>query len=278
LSFHEIEMSELGQLGNYRILERIGSGSMGEVFRAEDTGAGRQVALKVMFQSLSEDAELVERFRREAHAASLLVHPNITRVYESGQANGRLFMAMELLDGADLRGIIRADPPVPLEQKLQIMLDTCGGMAYVHALDMVHRDIKPGNIHIKSDWTVKIMDFGLVRLGDSVMTQAGSVMGSPSYMAPEIVRGEQADARTDVFSLGAVFYELLTGQRPFPGKQMHQVLMLVLSAEPKPLRELAPEVPAGVAEVVTKCLSKGRDERYTDAGPLRIALALAGGR
>jgi len=194
-------MSELAQLGNYRILERIGSGSMGEVFRAEDTAAGRQVALKVMFQSLSEDAELVERFRREAHAASLLVHPNITRVYESGQAHGRLFMAMELLDGADLRGVIRADPPVPLEQKLQIMLDTCGGMAYVHALDMVHRDIKPGNIHIKSDWTVKIMDFGLVRLGDSVMTQAGSVMGSPSYMAPEIVRGEQADTRTDVFSL-----------------------------------------------------------------------------
>jgi serine/threonine-protein kinase len=228
-----------------------------------------------MSPGLGEDAELVERFRREGHAASLLIHPNITRVFESGQADGRLFMAMELLDGTDLRAVITAQPPLALKQKLRIMLGVCGGLAYVHALDMVHRDIKPANIHVTSAGTPKIMDFGLVRLGDSVMTQAGSVMGSPSYMAPEIVRGEQADARTDVFSAGAVFYELLSGRRPFPGKQMHEVLSAVLSSEPVPLAEIAPEVPAGVAAVVAKCLAKGRDQRYKDAGPLRIALALA---
>jgi serine/threonine-protein kinase len=152
------------------------------------------------------------------------------------------------------------------------MLQVADGLAFVHAKDIVHRDLKPGNIHIQPNGRAKIMDFGLVRLGDSNMTRAGMVMGSPSYMAPEQMRGQRADVRSDVFSLGAVYWELLVGRRAFEGKGIHQILLAVLSHEPKPVNELVPEVPPRLGEIVTRALCKDPNARYQNAGELRDAL------
>lgn len=262
-------------LGRYRLIEKIGKGSMGEVYRAQDPASSTEVALKVMAAGLAEDAELVERFRREAMSAAVLDHPNITRVYDFGEEGRQLYMAMELLDGADLKSLIEQRAAGGLPDKLAIMLQVGAGMAFVHARGLVHRDIKPGNIHIQPDGQVKIMDFGLVRFGDSNMTRTGMVLGSPSYMAPELIRGEKADARSDVFSLGAVFYELLSGRRAFGGKVLSQIMMGVLSGEPEPLELCAPDVPAAVARIVERCLEKAPEGRYQTAGELHAALEVA---
>jgi serine/threonine-protein kinase len=233
------------------------------------------VALKVMASELSSDGELVERFRREALSAARLEHPNITRVLDFGEDGQQLYMAMELLDGSDIKGLIERKEAGGTTAKLSIMTQASAGMACVHAHGFVHRDLKPANIHVKSDGQVKIMDFGLVRLGDSNMTATGMVMGSPSYMAPEQIKGEKADARSDVFALGAVFYELLSGQRAFGAKGITQIMMAVVGGEPQPLPACAPEVPAPVVSIVGRCLRKLPAERYQSAGELHAACEVA---
>lgn len=263
------------EIGQYRLIERIGRGAMGVVYRAEDTSSGGQVALKVMSPELSTNEELLERFRREALAAARVDHPNITRVIDFGEEGDRVYMAMELLDGSDLKNLIERGATVRLADKLSIMVQASGGMAVVHSLGFVHRDLKPANIHVKPDGQVKIMDFGLVRLSDSTMTATGMVMGSPSYMSPEQIRGEKADARSDVFALGAVFYEVLSGRRAFGGKGITPIMMAVLSGEPEPLSAHAPEVPWAVAGIVAKCLRKAAADRYQSAGELHAALEVA---
>jgi len=220
-----------GTIGSYRLIRRIGKGNMGVVYEGVDV-SGRHLALKVLSGELAKDPELVERFRREAMAAARLPHPNITRVVDFGEEGERLYMAMEMLDGLDLKVVIERGSQGPLGTRLWIMLQVAAGMATVHAAGLVHRDIKPGNIHVTPQGVAKIMDFGLVRLTDSNMTRTGMVMGSPAYMAPEQLRGDRADARCDVFALGAVFYELLSGRRAFPGKQITEVMMAVVGREP----------------------------------------------
>jgi serine/threonine protein kinase len=248
---------------------------MGTVYRAVDGRSGQEVAIKVISASLGEDAQLVERFRREAMAAASLQHPNITQVLDFGKQDGQLYMAMELLQGQDLTGVIATNSAPSLGEKLSIMSQVASGMGLVHAGGLVHRDLKPGNVHVSTSGVAKIMDFGLVRYGDSNMTATGSVMGSPSYMSPELMKGEKADARSDVFSLGAVFYELLSGRRAFPGKGITQIMMAVLGQEPPPLPSVAPDVPPPVSAIVERCLRKEPAERYRSAGELHAALEVA---
>jgi serine/threonine-protein kinase len=248
---------------------------MGTVYQAVDTQSGQTVALKVMAGELAGDPELMERFRREAMAAADLNHPNITRVYDFGEEGPQLYMAMELLRGSDLKGLIEQHRLGDTRWKVRVMVQVAAGMAFVHARNLVHRDVKPGNIHVNDDGTPKIMDFGLVRLGDSNMTRTGMVLGSPAYMAPEQLKGEKADARTDVFALGAVFYELLSGHRAFGGKGITQIMMNVLANERAPLAQSAPDAPLALRHIVERCMRKAPAERYQTAGELHAALEVA---
>ncbi len=246
---------------------------MGTVYEAVSE-AGRRVAIKVLTGELVVHEELVERFRREAVSAAHLSHPNITTVVDFGEEGDRLYMAMELLVGSDLKVLIEQGRLGSLRDRLWIMTQVAAGMAQVHAARLVHRDLKPGNIHVSAEGVAKIMDFGLVRLGDSQMTATGMVLGSPAYMAPEQLRGARVDARSDIFALGAVFYELLSGRRAFEGKRLTDLMMAVIDREPVPLAECAPGTPPAVAFVVGRCLRKRPDERYATAGELYAALQL----
>jgi serine/threonine-protein kinase len=265
-------MLQASLIGGYELLRPLGRGAMGEVFRARKPGQSEDVALKVIAAALGDDPTLVARFQREAMAASRLDHVNITRVLEFGEDAGRMYMAMELLDGQDLRRVIEGGTQGELADRVRLIERAAAGMAAVHALGFVHRDLKPANIHVTSRGVVKIMDFGLVRIEDSVMTATGMVMGSPSYMSPEQIKGLKADARADVFSLGSVFYELLSGQKAFSGKGVTQIMMNVLGSEPRPLHDVAPSVPAPLARVVERCLRKDVALRYQSAGELWAAV------
>ena len=242
------------------------------MFRAVNPSNGTHVAIKMMASALSDQEELVERFRREAMAAAQLTHPNITQVLDFGEEGHQLYMAMELLEGAELTQVIEQRAVGGIARALAIMLQAAAGLAFVHYNQVVHRDLKPGNIHVGRDGRVKIMDFGLVRLTDSEMTATGMVMGSPSYMAPELIRGQKADARSDVFSLGVVFYEMLSGRRAFTGKNLPDIMMSIMTREPEPLATVAPTVPAPFVGIIERCMRKDPSQRYQTAGELYAAL------
>ena len=225
----------LDAIGKYKILEKIGQGAMGEVYKAHDPILNRFVAVKTISAELGADDQLRKRFQREAQSAARLNHPNIITVYDYGEEQGKIYMAMELLDGADLKQAIAKRSSLSLDDKLSVVDQIAEGLAFAHANEVVHRDLKPANIHLLPNGQVKIMDFGLARLGGSEMTRTGMVMGTPHYMSPEQVRGERADARSDVFALGCVFYELLTYRKPFDADSMHSVLFKVMQEEPPPV-------------------------------------------
>ena len=249
---------------------------MGEVFRAHDPVLNRAVAVKRISAGLDADEMVRKRFQREAQSAALLSHPNIITVYELGLEGDQLFMAMELLDGIDLKHAISARQ-MTLDEKVGVVQQICEGLAFAHAHDIVHRDLKPANIHVLPSGKVKIMDFGLARLGGSEMTTTGMVMGTPHYMSPEQVKGQKADARSDVFALGCVFYELLSGQKPFDAESMHGVLYKIMQEEPAPVREVAPGTPEALAQIVEKALAKNPDGRFPNGGDLLVALRQARG-
>jgi len=262
-------------IGPYRLVQSIGRGAMGTVYEAVHAETRRPVALKVMASELLGDAELIERFRREAMSAADLGHRNITQVFDFGEDGEQLYMAMELLKGQDLKVVLEQATPLDLAFKLRVMVQVASGMAFVHSRHLVHRDLKPGNIHITPEGDAKIMDFGLVRVGDSNITRTGMVMGSPAYIAPEQLRGQKADARGDIFALGAVFYELLAGRRAFPGKHITQVMMAVIANQRTPLAEAAPGVPGPLLTIVERCLCAKPEERYQTSGELHAALEIA---
>jgi tetratricopeptide (TPR) repeat protein len=264
----------LDRVGKYRVIERIGKGAMGEVYKAHDPLLNRYVALKMIAPALVSDPEFRKRFKREAQSAAQLNHPNIITVFDFGEEDGSTYMAMELLEGRDLKDVIR-DGALSLPEKLEIMELMCDGLAFAHTKGVVHRDLKPGNVYVEPNGQVKILDFGLARLGASEMTRTGTVMGTPHYMSPEQVRGEKTDARSDVFSLGAVFYELLTQHRPFEADSIHGVLTHIVEQPPEPIRRWAPEVPTPIVAVVERALAKDTSQRYADAGELGRALAAA---
>ena len=262
------------RIGKYEVLGKIGQGAMGEVFRARDPVLNREVAIKRISGGMDADEQIRKRFEREAQAAAKLNHPNIIKIYELGLEGEQLFMAMELLDGADLKHVLSRGT-LGLEEKLAIVEQIAEGLAFAHANQIVHRDLKPANIHVLPGGAVKIMDFGLARLAGSEMTSTGMVMGTPHYMSPEQVRGAKADSRSDVFSLGSVFYELLTGHKPFEAESMHAVLFKVMQEDPPPARELAPGTPEPVLQVLETALVKNPAERFQNAGEMLEALRLA---
>jgi serine/threonine-protein kinase len=263
---------ELHRLGKYEIVGKIGQGAMGEVFKAHDPILNRDVAIKTMSAAIGADDELRKRFHREAQSAARLNHPNIITVYDFGEEQGKIYMAMELLEGHDLKDVIGRHTPLTLEQKVTLIEQITEGLAFAHAKDVVHRDLKPANIHIQPNGQVKIMDFGLAKLASSDMTRAGMIMGTPNYMSPEQVRGEKADSRSDVFSLGAVFYELLANRKPFEADSLHAVLFQVMQNEPEALMKVVPDIPPALAQVVERAMAKDNAARYRDAGEMREAV------
>lgn len=261
------------KVGKYVLLGKVGEGAMGEVYKAHDPILNRYVAIKTIAESRDADPELRQRFLREAQSAAQLNHPNITTVFDMGEEQGKVYMCMELLEGIDLKDLIRSQTPTSLLQKLNLMEQICNGLSFAHSKGIVHRDLKPGNIHILQGNQVKVMDFGLARLASSEMTRTGLVMGTPDYMSPEQVQAQKVDARSDVFSLGAVFYELLTERKPFHADSIHATMFKVVQGKRDPLVPSA-ELPAGLTQLVDKALSKEPDERFQNAAEMRDALRI----
>jgi Tol biopolymer transport system component/tRNA A-37 threonylcarbamoyl transferase component Bud32 len=265
------------RVGKYEIRELLGAGGMGEVYRALDTELGRAVALKFLPAEMAADPKRMQRFEQEARAASALNHPNIVTVHDIGQtSDGRRFFATELVDGVTLRERVKAQG-LKLGEALDIVAQVAAALVEAHGRRIVHRDIKPENVMLRGDGYVKVLDFGLAKLTGSpaggvdteaatralVATDAGAVMGTVSYMSPEQSRGEEVDARTDVWSLGVVLYELLTGHLPFRGKSANHTLVAIQDEEPPPLSAYLPEAPDLLQEVVSDALSKDREARLT---------------
>jgi serine/threonine-protein kinase len=263
------------RIGRYEIRGDLGRGTMGEVYRAFDPTLKRPIALKTMAVPASDADETVERFQREAQAAAQLNHPNIVTVHEFGKEGPLLYMAMELLEGTDLRTAIDDGSFKSLDEKLTVADGLLAALEYAHAKGVVHRDIKPANIHLGPRRHVKIMDFGLARVSTSEMTQEGIVLGTPNYMSPEQALGDRVDARTDLFSAGAVLYELVTGHKPFEADTTPSVLFLVVHKDPPPVRRWAPETPPLLCDVVERALQKDREKRFQTATEMRLALARA---
>jgi serine/threonine-protein kinase len=265
-------MASPADIGKYRLLDRIGAGAMGEVYRAHDSVLDRQVALKII---TGADDDKRQRFRREAQSAARLTHPNIVVVHDFGEDSGRFFMAMELLEGHDLKRAISREPMLELRARLLVMEQLCDAVAFAHGMNVVHRDLKPANIFLLPNGQVKIVDFGLARVGHSSMTGTGMILGTPNYMAPEQIKGHRVDARADIFSLGSVFYELLSGRRAFEADSLHTVLYRVLQHEPEPLRAISSAIPQTISDIVRRAMAKDPALRFQRVGDMRDALKIA---
>jgi serine/threonine-protein kinase len=253
------------KIGKYEVLERVGQGAMGVVYKARDPLMRRIVAIKTMSAEIASDPELHDRFYREARSAGNLSHRNIITIYDLGEEGRRPFIAMEFLAGEDLKTKLDRRAKLSLEERLRWMRETMEGLEHAHRKEIIHRDIKPANIFITREGEVKILDFGLARLTSSVATKSGLVMGTPSYMSPEQVRGEKLDPRSDLFSAGATFYELLSFRKPFPGDSIHGVFFKILETAPEPLTGTNPWLPADLVETVQKMMAKDRQVRYASA-------------
>jgi serine/threonine-protein kinase len=251
------------KIGKYEILGRIGRGAMGVVLKARDPLLDRVVAIKTISVDRDNDPETHTRFLREARAAGHLSHPSIITIYELGEEGGRAYMVMEFLEGHDLKTLLQSRAPMPLEEKLRIICDVARGIAHAHEHQVIHRDIKPANVFLTELGEVKILDFGLARAASSKITRTGQVMGTPSYMSPEQVRGQRVDHRSDVFSLGALFYELASGRKPFDGQSISETFYKILHQEPAPLESVAPELPHDLlSPLLKRALAKDPQARY----------------
>jgi hypothetical protein len=250
------------RIGRYRVLEPIGRGGMGSVYRAHDPTLDRLVAIKVMAQDAEAGAEAKTRFLREAQSAARLNHPNIITVYELGEDQGRVFIVMELLEGDPLSRVISRVPTLPLRRKLAVMTQICEGLAFAHQRGVVHRDMKPANVFLLKNGHVKILDFGIARVGSSELTRTGLLMGTPNYMSPEQARGRRTDSRSDIFSVGVLFYELLSGRKPFVGEDYFETLDKVRYEEPTPLGQLVGALPPALLALVQRAMAKDPAARY----------------
>ncbi len=271
------------KLGRYEIREQIGAGGMGEVYLALDTELDRTVAIKILPEVLASDPKRLLRFTQEAKAASALNHPHILTIYEIGTTGTSPFIATEFIDGETLRRRIRSGS-LTLNEILDIAIQTAGALVESHAAGIIHRDIKPENVMVRRDGYVKVVDFGLAKLTEPsfidseaatrtmVNTGEGTVMGTANYMSPEQAKGTKVDERTDLWSLGAVLYEMISGQAPFDGKTPTETISLILQKEPAPLTRYTHEIPAELERIVSKALTKNREERYQTARDLLIDL------
>lgn len=258
-------------LGRYEIITELGQGAMGVVYKARDPMLDRIVAIKTVNLTLPKDelAEYEARFYQEAKAAGGLSHRNIVVIYDIGRSERVAYMAMEFLEGQELRRLLQARTPIPLTQALDITAQVAEGLQYAHERQIIHRDIKPANIMVLADGSVKITDFGIARMrNNEVKTMTGMILGSPKYMSPEQVSGKRADNRSDVFSLGVVLYEMLTGTSPFVADNIHGVMYQTMNFNPPAPKTLNPELPEVLNFIAAKTLAKNLDDRYQNARDL----------
>jgi len=258
--------------GRYRIISRLGGGGMADVYLAEDETLGRRVAVKVLKKSLAEDAEFVERFRIEARAAASLNHPDIVAVYDRGSVAGTAYIAMEYVRGESLKERVRRDGALAPDEALTVALAVLAALGAAHENEIVHRDVTAYNVLLEENGRVKVADFGIARVGASALTRTGVMLGTSSYLSPEQAQGRTADERSDLYSLGVVLFEMLTGRVPFRGETDVAVAMQHVSAAPPNPRTLSPAVSEALAAVVMRALSKDPDDRYQTAAEFAEAL------
>jgi len=261
------------RIGRYEISEELGKGAMGVVYKAVDPNIGRPIALKTMRVDVSggDSEDMLKRFQNEARAAGVLNHPNIVTIYDAGEDQGIFYIAMEYIPGRTLADLLKEVHVVSAEQLVNIGTQICAGLDYAHTKGVIHRDIKPPNIMIAPDGTVKIMDFGIAKAGAS-LTHTGEVLGTPNYMSPEQVKGKDLDGRTDLFSTGVILYEMATGERPFNGQNVTTIIYKIIHETPAAPRELDVTIHPGLSMIIAKCLAKDPDDRYQVGADLATAL------
>ena len=262
------------QIGKYLIVRRLGHGGMGTVYLGRDPNLGRQVAVKVLREPLADD-ELLQRFLREARATANLRHENLVTIYEVDQHDHQPFIAMEYVDGTTLAEVIKRRQQLPLAQKCSFVEQICAGLHHAHRVGIVHRDIKPANVMVDAQGVIRILDFGIARVADSAMTSDGMMLGTLNYMSPEQMLGKPVDFRSDIFSVGALAYELLSYQMAFPGSLNDGLLQRLPQADPARLAELCPELPGELEEIVLRALAKHPQDRFADLDEMRVAIGRA---
>ena len=263
--------------GKFEILADLGQGAMGKVYRAKDPILDRFVALKTVAPALLTSKEMLERFRREARAAARLQHPNIVTIYEVGEESGIHYIAMELVEGLDLGEAMAPPERYGLEQKIRLMVDVCRGLHFAHRMGVVHRDVKPANIRLTRDGTIKILDFGIARVRGTEstnpdLTQAGVVLGTPSYLSPELLQGAKVDHRADMWAVGVILYEMVSGRRPFEAPTITSLIAKIITTPTPPIDGKSLRLPDGLAAVAMRALDKNPDKRFTDLAEMAAAL------
>ncbi|HEY1275094.1 MAG TPA: Stk1 family PASTA domain-containing Ser/Thr kinase [Thermoleophilaceae bacterium] len=261
--------------GRYRIVRRLGSGGMADVYCAEDTHLGREVALKVLHRRFAQDQEFVERFRREAKAAAGLQHPNVVGVYDRGEHEGTYYIAMEHLQGRSLKQIVEQEAPLPQVQVIALGVQILRAAGFAHRHGVIHRDFKPHNVIVDDAGQAKVTDFGIARAGASEMTETGSIMGTAQYLSPEQAQGHAVTAASDLYSIGVMLYEMLAGRLPFEGESAVSVALKHLSEQPPPLSQFRPDVNPALESVVMAALAKDPARRWQSAEEFAAALEAA---
>jgi serine/threonine-protein kinase len=255
--------------GRYRLIGRIGAGGMSVVYKAQDVALGRLVAIKILHESLTGDPKFVENFRREAQAAASLSHPNVVTVHDVGQDGSRHYIVMELVEGEDLKTTVRNWAPLPLANALDLAIQICKGVGYAHRAGFVHCDVKPQNVLVTKDGRAMVADFGIARvISEATITRGDSSWGTPHYFSPEQAAGQSATPASDVYAIGIVLYEMLTGRLPFQADSPAALALKHLTEEPPPITDLNPNVPLPVARIIHKVLSKEPSARYRTADQL----------
>src|ERR1700684_1077713 len=251
--------------GRYRVISRLGSGGMADVYLAEDQLLGRQLAVKVLHHHFAEDLEFVERFRREASSAAALSHPNIVAIFDRGEWNGTYYIAMEYVAGHSLKALVREHGALEPAAAIDIVVQILRAARSAHRRGVIHRDLKPHNVIIDEEGRARVTDFGIARAGASDMTLTGSIMGTAQYLSPEQAQGHVVSGASDLYSVGVILYELLTGVVPFDGETAVAIAFKQVSAQPRPPSEVNPSAPPALDAVVLRALAKDPAQRYADA-------------